>query len=165
MTLQNISRFITIPLLLCFALSARSQANVELAKQGWYADPEIHIFAGQYWIYPTSSLYKGTGDKPTLTPLQAQLRSNHVVHNTYLLQTSLDAFSSPDLVHWTKHKNVLQIKDVPWAAYAIWAPSAIELHGKYYLFFGANDIQEHDTFPGGIGLAVSNSPGGPFHDA
>lgn len=165
MTLQSMARFLAISLPLCFALNGRSQANLELAKQGWYADPEIHLFAGQYWIYPTSSLYDDTDEKPVLSPLQTELRSNHVVHKTYLLQTSLDAFSSPDLVHWTKHKNILQIKDVPWAAYALWAPSAIELHGKYYLFFAANDIQENDTFPGGIGLAVSDSPAGPFHDA
>lgn len=22
---------------------------------GWYADPEAHLFDGQYWIYPTYS--------------------------------------------------------------------------------------------------------------
>ena len=22
---------------------------------GWYADPEAHVFDGQYWIYPTYS--------------------------------------------------------------------------------------------------------------
>jgi beta-xylosidase len=69
------------------------------------------------------------------------------------------------MVHWTKHKDVMDVKDVAWAAYAIWAPSAIELNGRYYLFFAANDIQKNDTFPGGIGVAVSDAPGGPFVDA
>ena len=101
----------------------------------------------------------------TFNPLQQKLRSGHVVHPVYLLHTSLDAFSSPDLVHWTKHPDVLNVKNVPWAAYAIWAPTAIHANGKYYLFFAANDIQKTDTFPGGIGVAMSDRPGGPFVDA
>ena len=77
----------------------------------------------------------------------------------------MDAFSSPDLVHWTRHPDVLDARNVKWAAYAFWAPSAIHLNGHYYLFFAANDIQKTDTFAGGIGLAVSDLPGGPFIDA
>jgi len=143
-----------------------AQANANLARQGWYADPEIRIFAGQYWIYPTASNSEGEG-RPhgDFTPLQQKLRGGHLVHPAYLSQTYLDAFSSPDLVHWTKHPDVLDVRNVSWAAYAVWAPTAIHLNGKYYLFFAANDIQKSDTFAGGIGVAVSDKPGGPFHDA
>lgn len=142
-----------------------SRAQNNLAQQGWYADPEAHVFAGQYWIYPTSSKLGTEHDEQTgFTPQQQTLRAGHLVHAAYLSQTSLDAFSSPDLVHWTKHANVLDVRHVGWAAYAVWAPSAIFLHGKYYLFFAANDIQKTDTFAGGIGVAVSDKPGGPFVD-
>ena len=58
---------------------------------------------------------------------------------------------------------MLDIADVPWAAYAVWAPSAIEVKGRYYLFFGANDV--HPGEIGGLGVAVSDRPGGPFKDA
>jgi beta-xylosidase len=146
-------------------LSAKAQATTHLAAQGWYADPEIHIFAGQYWIYPTSSSPDPDHQDQAFNPLQQKLRSGPVIHPVYLLHTSLDAFSSPDLVHWTRHPHVLDIRNVPWAAYAIWAPTAIHLNGRYYLFFAANDIQKKDTFPGGIGVAVSDNPGGPFIDA
>ena len=57
------------------------------------------------------------------------------------------------------------MKNVAWAAYAIWAPSAIRLNGKCYLFFAANDIQKTDTFAGGIDVAMSDKPGGSFLDA
>ena len=40
--------------------------------QGWYADPEAHVFESSYWIYPTYS-----------APYDDQLH--------------MDAFSSPDL--------------------------------------------------------------------
>lgn len=48
--------------------------------------------------------------------------------------------------------------------YALWAPSVIQANGKYYLFFGANDIQ-NEKQKGGIGVAVSDSPAGPYKDA
>lgn len=151
---------------LLFPLPGRTQASTNLAQQGYYADPEIRIFAGQYWIYPTSSDPKpDSSTNRTFNPLQQSLRAKPVLKPVYLLHTSLDAFSSPDLVHWTKHPDVLDIKNVPWAAYAIWAPTAIYRNGKYYLFFAANDIQKNEKGPGGIGVAVSDSPSGPFVDA
>ncbi len=153
-----------LPILLC--APARTQAPSGVGQQGWYADPEVHIFAGQYWIYPTSSSpTPDSQDGTPFNPLQQKLRTGPVIHPVYLLHTSLDAFSSPDLVHWTRHPRILDIRNVAWAAYAIWAPSAIYLNGHYYLFFAANDIQKHDIFPGGIGVAVSDQPGGPFIDA
>ncbi|MGI4829900.1 MAG: glycoside hydrolase family 43 protein [Janthinobacterium lividum] len=163
---QSFRSILALAASLSFSLTGWSQTGTSLSQQGWYADPEIHIFAGQYWIYPTSSSPKADSQEHRVfNPLQTDLRTRQVVHPVYLLHTSMDAFSSPDLVHWTKHPDILDIKNVSWAAYAVWAPSAIQLHGKYYLFFAANDIQEHDTIPGGIGEAVSNNPSGPFIDA
>ena len=45
----------------------------------------------------------------------------------------------------------------------MWAPAIVEKKGKYYLFFGANDIQ-NDQQKGGIGVAVADKPAGPFKD-
>jgi beta-xylosidase len=39
----------------------------------------------------------------------------------------------------------------------------LKKRGKYYLFFGANDIQS-DNETGGIGVAVADRPEGPFKD-
>src|SRR5512135_1796162 len=57
---------------------------------GWYADPEAVIFGNQYWIYPTYSA-------------------------PYNQQVFFDAFSSPDLVHWTKHSRSLSTNELKWA--------------------------------------------------
>jgi beta-xylosidase len=105
---------------------------------GWYADPEAVIFNDQYWIYPTFS-----------APYDKQLH--------------FDAFSSPDLVNWTKHERILDNTEIKWAKRAMWAPAAIEKDGKYYFFFAANDIQNDDQ-TGGIGVAVAERPQGPFKD-
>ncbi len=106
--------------------------------EGWYADPEGAVFNKEYWIYPTYS---------------AEYRD----------QIHFDAFSSKDLVNWTKHENVLTNKEITWAWQAMWAPSVVENNGKYYFFFGANDIQNNNE-KGGIGVAVADSPAGPFKD-
>ena len=45
----------------------------------------------------------------------------------------------------------------------MWAPAVVEKNKKYYLFFGANDIQS-DAERGGIGVAVADRPGGPYRD-
>ncbi|HEY9225522.1 MAG TPA: family 43 glycosylhydrolase, partial [Gemmatimonadaceae bacterium] len=106
--------------------------------EGWYADPEAHVFDGRYWIFPTYSA-------------------------PYNQQTFMDAFSSTDLVTWKKHPRILDTADVKWAKRALWAPSIVEKDGWYYLFFGANDIQ-NDQQLGGIGVARARSPEGPFKD-
>jgi len=106
--------------------------------KGWYADPEGIIFDKTYWIYPT---YSAPYDK----------------------QVFFDAFSSKDLVTWTKHSKILDTANVKWAKRAVWAPSIIKKGGKYYLFFGANDIQNDQEY-GGIGVAVADKPSGPFKD-
>lgn len=107
--------------------------------KGWYADPEAIVYGKKYWIFPTTS-------------------------DLYEKQTFFDAFSSEDLVNWEKHPSVLTKEDVKWAGYAMWAPSVIHANGKYYLFFGANDIQNNDAV-GGIGVAVADRPEGPYRDA
>ncbi len=131
---------------------------------GWYADPEGIIYGDTYWIFPTWSDDFGDPLAPlTLTPFQKDIQK-YTINPQYLKQTFLDAFSSKDMVTWEKHSRVLDIKDIKWAAYSIWAPSVIHANNKYYLFFGANDIQNNDQ-PGGIGVAVSDKPEGPYQDA
>lgn len=131
---------------------------------GWYADPEGIIYGDEYWIFPTWSDEWGQPGKPAeLTPLQKELQKN-TINPQYLKQTFLDAFSSKDLVTWEKHSKVLDMSNIKWAAYSIWAPSVIQANNKYYLFFGANDIQNNDQ-QGGIGVAVADRPEGPYRDA
>ncbi|MCW5767137.1 MAG: glycoside hydrolase family 43 protein [Phycisphaeraceae bacterium] len=110
---------------------------------GWYADPEAAVFRDpdgsvRYWIFPT---YSARYDK----------------------QLHFDAFSSTDLRNWQKHERVLERASISWARRAMWAPAAVEHEGRYYLFFGANDIQSDDEL-GGIGVAVADRPEGPYQD-
>jgi beta-xylosidase len=130
---------------------------------GWYADPEARIFGNTYWIYPTYSDDYGTLDRSDVISSEQLTLQKNTINQQYLKQTFLNAFSSKDLIHWEKHSHVLDIKNVKWAAYSVWAPSITKKDGKYYLFFGANDIQ-NDKQLGGIGVAVADNPAGPFVD-
>lgn len=105
---------------------------------GWYADPEVAVFGKKYWIYPTYSA-------------------------PYNQQVFFDAFSSDDLVGWEKHARILDTAAIRWARRAIWAPAVVRNNGRYFLFFGANDIQSDNEY-GGIGVAVADRPEGPFRD-
>ncbi len=54
------------------AASAQARSGNPIIP-GWYADPDAHVFAGEYWIFPTYSAKYGE-------------------------QVFMDAFSSGDLV-------------------------------------------------------------------
>lgn len=74
---------------------------------------------------------------------------------------NLDVFSSTDLIEWEKHEGIIQMEDFPHIYRAVWAPTIIEKKGKYYLIFASNDIRL-DEEAGGLEIAVSDSPYGPF---
>ena len=81
-----------------YGLAPRRFANPIIP--GWCADPEARIFENQYSITTYSAPY-----------------------NDQLL---FDAFSSPDLVTWTKHQRVLDAKNIAWAKRAVWAPTIVK---------------------------------------
>lgn len=121
-----------------FAAKPMSGNPIIPQSVGWYADPHAMIYNHQWWIFPTTSIAFGK-------------------------QNSMDCFSSSDLCHWTRHPNILTSETVKWVKNSLWAPASIERGGRYYLFFGANNIPYGDKF-GGIGVAVANHPEGPYTD-
>lgn len=105
--------------------------------EGWYADPEARFYNGRYYIYVTKSF------------------------SDYGEQLNIDAFSSEDLIHWEKHPDIIDMSGYPYIHRAVWAPTIIEKNGRYYLIFASNDIQSNEE-TGGLEIAVSDSPTGPF---
>lgn len=135
--------FTVLAFVILIASCGKSAKKEEVVKsgnpifEGWYADPEAVIYDDTYWIYPTwSDLYEN--------------------------QIFFDCFSSKDLITWTKHSRILDTTEVKWAKRAMWAPAVLRKDNKYYLFFGANDVHEGEV--GGIGVAVSDRPEGPYKD-
>jgi len=70
-------------------------------------------------------------------------------------------FSTEDMKTWTEHPIPLRISDFTWALGDAWASQVIEHNGKFYWLVEVT----HSTIPGkAIGVAVSDSPVGPFKD-
>jgi beta-xylosidase len=107
---------------------------------GLYADPNIAIFGDHYYIYATTDGFPGWGGQVFYS------------------------WKSPDLVKWTRSASPFLTLNgtsgnVPWATGNAWAPTIISRNSKYYFYFsGQNPTYNRKT----IGVAVANSPEGPF---
>ncbi|PZG01891.1 hypothetical protein C1I99_05000 [Micromonospora deserti] len=107
---------------------------------GLFADPHITTFNGRYYLYPTTDGYAGWSG------------------------TYYKAFSSSDLINWTDHGVILDHgPDVSWADNSAWAPAVTAKNGKYYLYFSGGLASGNTAKQ--LGVAVSDSPTGPFRDA
>ena len=71
-------------------------------------------------------------------------------------------YSTEDMVNWTDHGSPLALESFSWADDRAWASQCIERDGKFYWYICA-----HSKLSKGmaIGVAVSDSPTGPFRDA
>lgn len=113
---------------------------------GFHADPEILYSnkTGKYYIYSTTDGKPGWGG-----------------YKYYV-------YSSADLKEWKNEGVALDAKSdqISWANGNLWAPAAIEVKQKngsykYYLYFSA---RPNDNGRKQMGVAVSDSPTGPFVD-
>ncbi len=71
-------------------------------------------------------------------------------------------YSTRDMVNWTDHGSPLALESFSWADDRAWASQCIERDGKFYWYICA-----HSRLSKGmaIGVAVGDSPTGPFRDA
>ncbi|MFI6509325.1 family 43 glycosylhydrolase [Streptosporangium sp. NPDC050855] len=107
---------------------------------GLFADPHVITAGGRYHLYATTDGYAGWGG------------------------TYHKAFSSADLVNWTDHGVVLDHgPDVSWADDSAWAPAVAAANGRYYMYFSGGAASGNTAKQ--LGVAVSDSPTGPFRDA
>ncbi len=106
------------------------------------ADPAAMVYNG------TVYLYTGHDEAPEK-------------HLGYVMNDWL-CFSSTDMVHWTPHGSPLSLKDFTWAKSDAWAGQVIPRNGKFYWYVPMSHASIHGF---SIGVGVSDSPTGPFHDA
>lgn len=108
------------------------------------ADPSAHVFNGKIYIYPSHDIEAGIPENDNGDHFD--MRDYHVL--------SMDQI--PGKV--TDHGVALDVKNIRWAGRQLWAPDAAYKNGKYYLYFPLKD--KKDIFR--IGVAISDSPAGPF---
>ncbi|MDW5288125.1 carbohydrate-binding protein [Formosa sp. PL04] len=106
------------------------------------------VFTQRYTADPTALAHNG----------RVYIWASHDVdgQNPYQMN-DITCMSSADMVNWTDHGEVFKTPEkASWATHA-WAPSVVYRNNKFYLYFGDGNR--------GIGVAVSDSPTGPFVDA
>lgn len=80
----------------------------------------------------------------------------------YYLMNEWCILSTKDMKTFTEHSYKMQAKSFAWAKGEAWASQVIERNGKFYWYVTV----EHKDIPGkSIGVAVADSPVGPFKDA
>jgi beta-xylosidase len=113
-----------------------------IIRHKFTADPAAMVYKGKVYLY--------TGHDVAPTG-----RASYVMHDWL-------CFSSSDMVNWTEHPSPLDVKAFAWAKDDAWAGQVIERNGKFYWYVAIS----HGTIHGkAIGVAVSDSPTGPFKDA
>lgn len=83
-------------------------------------------------------------------------------HADFFWMQEWRVYSSKDMVNWRDHGSPLAIEDFSWGDDRAWAPQCIERNGKFYFY-----VPLHSKLTGAmaIGVAVGDSPVGPFKDA
>lgn len=84
-------------------------------------------------------------------------------NNDFYYMTGYQCFSTTDMQNWTNHGTIMQDSDFSWGKKdSAWASQCVERNGKYYFYV----TMECSNGGGrGIGVAVADSPTGPFKDA
>lgn len=101
-----------------------------------HADPEVLCDENKYYIYSTTDGVAGWGGY------------------------YFTCYSSEDLKTWKYEGIILDLlKDTKWAKGNAWAPAIEKKNGKYYFYYSGDDGTQKS-----IGVAVSESPSGPFVD-
>ena len=118
--------------------------SAPLVTHIYTADPSTHYFNGKIYIYPSHDIDAGEAFD--------DLGSHFAMEDYHVI--SMDSIDSNAIDNGV----ALHVDDVPWAQQQMWAPDANEKDGKFYLFFPAKDYE--GIFR--IGVAISDSPTGPF---
>ena len=147
--------FLFLSLLTLMACSTRGEKAITFQNMGnplirscYTADPAPVVFDGRLYLY--------TGHDECFED-SAGYEGLYGFNITGWL-----CFSTDDMQTWTEHGVVLSPADFSWASGEAWAAQVVEKDGKYWYFVST---QCADPNCKSIGVAVADSPTGPFHDA
>ncbi len=130
-------------ILLIFAISSgNSKAQNPIIQTNYTADAASLVYKDRFYIYAGR-------DEASLTGRWFNMNEWRV-------------YSSADMVNWTDHGACLKITDFSWASGDAWASHVTFYNEKFYWYVSATHKEKGGK---AIGVAVSNSPTGPFTDA
>lgn len=142
-------RFIISSLLIASAALSQAQETKCFVSEGnpvirhkYTADPAAMVHDGTFYLYAGHD--------------QCPAPKNHYQIDEWLV------FSTKDMKNWTEHPVPLSPAAFSWAKGEAWASQVIERNGKFYWYV---TVEHKDIRGKSIGVAVSDSPTGPFKDA
>ncbi len=116
-------------------------AQNPIIQTNYTADPAPMVHNGTVYLYTSHD-------------------EDETVKNFFTMNDWL-CYSSTDMVNWTDHGAVLSYEDFEWSRGDAWAGQCIYRNGKFYFYVPVNQKNGGNA----IGVAVSDSPTGPFRDA
>ena len=128
--------------LLCITVlvPAAAKADNPIVQHIYTADPAPIVYNGRVYLY--------TGHDED--------------GSTWFTMKEWRVWSSADMVNWTDHGSPLSLATFSWASQNAWAGQVVFRNGKFYWYV---PVTSRATGRYAIGVAVSNSPTGPFSDA
>ena len=122
-----------------------SMAQNPIIRDQFTADPTARVFNNKVYLYPSHDIVPPAGQR-----------------QDWFCMEDYHVFSSENLTDWTDHGVIVTQNKVPWVkpnSYSMWAPDCVYKDGKYYFYFPSNPASGMGF---GIGVAVADSPEGPF---
>ncbi|WP_245667126.1 glycoside hydrolase family 43 protein [Actinomadura latina] len=128
--------------LICVAafFPAAAKADNPIVQHIYTADPAPLVYNGRVYLY--------TGHDED--------------NSTWFTMKDWRVWSSDDMVNWTDHGSPLSLATFSWASTNAWAGQVVARNGRFYWYV---PVTNRATGRFAIGVAVSNSPTGPFSDA
>ena len=118
-----------------------SLAQNPIIQTNYTADPAPMVHDGTVYVYTS--------------------HDEDVTVNNFFSMNDWKCYSSKDMVNWTDHGTVLSYRAFSWSRGDAWAGQCVYRNGKYYYYLPVNQKNGGNA----IGVAVSDSPTGPFKDA
>jgi len=121
-------------------------AQNPIIRDQFTADPTARVFNGKVYLYPSHDILPPEGQR-----------------QDWFCMEDYHVFSSENLTDWTDHGVIVTQNKVPWVrpnSYSMWAPDCVERGGKYYFYFPSAPAGGMRGF--GVGVAIADSPEGPF---
>ena len=120
-------------------LTVQTFAQNPIVQTHYTADPAPMVYNGTLYLYT----------------------SHDEDASTWFVMNDWKLYTTTDMVNWTDHGAVLSYKTFNWAKGDAWAMQCVERNGRFYAYVPVT----MNKGGGAIGVAVAESPYGPFYDA
>src|SRR5690606_37036945 len=121
-------------------VAAPASADNPIVQTLYTADPAPVVHEGTVYLYTS--------------------HDEDVTVNDFFTMNDWRLYTSQDMVNWRDHGSPLSYRDFAWSSGDAWAPHVVPRNGKWYFYV---PITQNSGSPA-IGVAVADSPEGPFED-